>query len=294
MARSDDEMAAAVADTVKALLDALVAGDAEAVSEQLSPDSFLTVGVELFGLDALSVPLGFAATPHHIALAGIQSGEGAAIAELRGLDQEEREVAVATLFLSQGAEGGWSVDDIWPVPADSDLQAMTIAEPTSLFYTGELQLPLLEGAVLDPVERALVPGLQEGGFGMHLIERGVHLWRTYRATAAPDMADPGSWAAGTHLAVALLDGRDPDPVEVAAAYAAPMGVAVERFTALMALVSAEAGVAEEQAAPASPIVTPRGPQLLDASGRPIGPGTRQSPDGPAAGRGPSGLILPGR
>ena len=47
--------------------------------------------------------------------------------------------------------------------------------------------------------------------GLHVIERGVHLWRTFRAEAPEDLGDAAGWAAGLSLAIDLLDGREPDP-----------------------------------------------------------------------------------
>jgi hypothetical protein len=290
MSMSDDELVGRITDTVKALLETLLSNDAEAIATYLVPNSFIDIGRQLFGLDALSVPMGFAVGPHHIGLTAVQAGDGLAVVELRGRNEQEEDVSVCSVFLSQ-EPAGWRVEDIWPAPAEADFDATAIAEPTALFYTGDLQLALVENADLDPVEARLVPGLQHAAFGLHLIERGVHLWRTYRGVEQPDLTDASGWAAGVQLAVELLAGHEPDPAAVAAQYRVLAETAVARFSELITLLSAEGDAEGQAGAVEPPIVTPSA-QILDSSGRPISSGRRPSNDGMRPGEGPGGLILP--
>lgn len=280
---SDDAAVQEIMDQVKSLLDSVMHDDPAASGAHLAQGSFVAIGLDLFGTDALRVPMGFAAEPQYLGLTSIQVGEGLAVAELRGRNASDEEVSVCSLFLS-GNAGGWQVEDLWPVQADGDLQVEAIAEPTRLFYSGDLQLALRDDARLDPVERQLVPGMQGTGMGLHLLERGVHLWRSYREAVAPDEGEPAAWAAGLHLAMELLDGTEPDIDAVAAQYNVPGESAIERFTAVMNQLSAEGEAGTQESAPPPP-PPPSSLQILDSSGRPI-------PRGGRGDQGGSGIILP--
>ena len=265
MAMADDALIARIVERVRSLLDALLAADEVAAAAALLPGSFIHVGMDLFGIDALSVALGLAAEPHHIGITALQAGDDLAVAELRGRNDADEDTSVCSMFLTPEA-GEWLVADIWPVAADSDLDPESIPEPTGLFYTGELQLPLREGAAQDPVEALLLPQVQQDGAGLHVIERGVHLWRTFRAEAPKDLGDAAGWAAGLSMAIDLLDGREPDPDTTAARFGTLPEAALTRFTTLLSLLEPPG---EELPPEPSPIITP-GSTLLDASGRPIG------------------------
>jgi hypothetical protein len=278
----DDAVVQEIMDQVKSLLDSVMHDDPITSATRLAPGSFVAIGLDLFGTDALRVPMGFAAEPQYLGLTAIQVGEGLAVAELRGRNANEEEVSVCSLFLTSNADG-WQVEDLWPVPADGDLQVEAIADPTRLFYSGDLQLALRDEASLDTVERQLVPSMQETGMGLHLLERAVHLWRSFKGAVAPDEGDPAAWAAGLHLAMELLDGNEPDVDAVAARYHVLGEAAIDRFTAVMNQLSAE-GEAEPQQNASPPPPPPSGLQILDSSGRPIPRGGRSDQGG--------GIILP--
>ena len=276
MTMPDDVTARQIMDTVQVLLAALVQDEADTVGSSLVPGGFIDVGRQIFGLDAVSVPLGFAAGPHHLSLTTMQAGDHAAVVELQGRDQEENQLTSSSVFLTRTGDG-WQVEDIWPVAVGEDLEIERIPEPTGLFYAGDLQLEPLESASLDPVEARLVPGLQEAGIGLHLIERSIHLWRTYSEAAEPDLGDPAAWAAALHLVLLLLEEQEPDPELVVGFYGATESAAVERLSALLALLNASSGEEEEQYMEAPPpIITPSS-QILDSTGRPINSGRRDTP-----------------
>lgn len=280
MAMADDARIAQIVERVRSLLDALLTADEQAAAAALLPGSFIKVGMDLFGIDALSVALGLAAEPHHIGITALQAGDDLAVAELRGRNEADEDVSICSMFLTPEA-GEWLVADIWPVSADSDLDPESIPEPTGQFYTGDMQLPLREGAAQDQVEALLLPQVQQEGAGLHVIERGIHLWRSFRAEAPGDLGDAAGWAAGLSLAIDLLDGREPDPTSTAARFGTLPEAALTRFTTLLSLL--EPPEEEELPRAQSPILTP-GSTLLDASGRPIGP-SRQAGGG-------GGLIIP--
>lgn len=277
----EDALVRQIMETVAAVLDAVLRDDRAVVAAHLAPESLLGVGLDLFGMDALAVPLGLAGRPQSMGLTSVQASDDMAVAEVSGRDAQDQNTSIASVFLNRSA-GVWQVGDIWPVPADSDLDLDQIAEPTVLFYTGQLQLTPVADAHMDDVEALLLPALQEDGLGLHLIERAVHLWRLFRAGNGASSAPPAAWAAALHFTVLAMDEQDPDPGPIAARYGVPTESVVERF---MQLISNLGFAPEGDTAPAPP---PRPSGLVDLSGRPISSG-RPGEDRPPRG----GIILPG-
>jgi hypothetical protein len=284
MATPEEEaLARQITETVASLLDGVLRDDKGAVAAHLAPEGLIGVGLTLFGMDALAVPLGLANRPHALGLTSVQASEGLAVAEVAGRDVNDRDTSICTIYLAQ-AGADWQVADIWPVPADYDLDIEGIAEPTVLFYTGQLQLTLAPDAELDDVEAVLVPALQRSGLGLHLIERGVHLWRLFKAAEAPPAAAPTVWAAALQFAVMAMDNQDPDPELVAAQYGVPPELVVERFMQLVT----QMGFSPEGATSEQPQPPPAASGLVDLSGRPL------SSDRPGENRhSRGGIILPG-
>jgi hypothetical protein len=275
----EEALVGPIVDTVTALLEGVLQEDAGAVARKLSAESVKRVGLSLFGLDAVSIPMGLAAKPHQMGLSAVEVAEGVAVVEVRGRDADDHDVSVCSVILgNQGME--WKVDDIWPVPADTDFSIDAVLEPTVLFYNGQLQLEVANPENLDAVEVALVAGLQANRLGLHVIEQGVRLWRTFSGGLEPP-EDARGWAAGVHLAVLALDEASPDPDTVAAHYGVPVEILVSCFMEIAARLGFE--MEEQQRQP----VVERPSGLLDVSGRPISPSSGSGP-----GR-PSGIILPG-
>jgi hypothetical protein len=275
----EEALVGPIVDTVTALLEGVLQEDAGAVARKLSAESVKRVGLSLFGLDAVSIPMGLAAKPHQMGLSAVEVAEGVAVVEVRGRDADDRDVSVCSVILgNQGME--WKVDDIWPVPADTDFSVDAVLEPTVLFYNGQLQLEVVSPENLDAVEVALVAGLQSSALGLHVIEQGVRLWRAFSGGHEPP-EDARGWAAGVHLAVLALDDASPDPDEVASHYGVPVEVLVACFMEIAARLGFE--MEEQQQPPA--VERPSG--LLDVTGRPISPS-----GGSGSGR-PGGIILPG-
>jgi hypothetical protein len=275
----EEALVGPIVDTVTALLEGVLQEDAGAVARKLSAESLKRVGLSLFGLDAVSIPMGLAAKPHQMGLSAVEVADGVAVVEVRGRDADERDVSVCSVILgNQGME--WKVDDIWPVPADTDFSVDAVLEPTVLFYNGQLQLEVANPDNLDAVEAVLVAGLQSSGLGLHTIEQGVRLWRAFSGGSEPP-EDATGWAAGAHLAALALDDASPDPDAVAAHYGVPLDLLVACFMEIASKLGFEMG--EETSPPA--VERPSG--LVDLSGRPISPS-----GGPGPGR-PSGIILPG-
>jgi hypothetical protein len=277
---TDDPRVAPIVDAVTGLLTNVMNNNAAALARILVPDGLLSVGLSLFGLDAVAVPLGLAARPHSLGLTSIQIGEGMALAEVRGRDEHEAEVSVASVLLT-GQHGAWLIEDILPVAAEGEFEVEGILDPTSAFYSGEMQLELLEDAAIDDVETVLIATLQGSSAGLHLQEQGVRLWRAYKEGNEPDeQAPPAGWAGGIHLALFSLNGSEPDLEPIAELYN------VEPEQVAYCFVQLAAGLGFDQGDDQQDEPAPGGSGLLDASGRPLN--SRGSQDG----RTESGIFLP--
>jgi hypothetical protein len=278
----EDPRVAPIVSVVTALLDDVMNNNAASLVQKLVPDGLLSIGLSLFGLNAVAVPLGLAARPQYLGLTTIQVGEGLAIAEVRGRAQDETEVSVASVLLAEEA-GTWTVEDIWPVPAEGDFDVDAILDPTSAFYTGEMQLELSPDAEVDDVESVLIAALQSATVGLHLQEQGVRLWRAFlESNERDERFPPEAWAGGVHLALFSMDGSEPDLEPIAELYEVQPELVAYCFIQLATgLGFAQADESDDSDEPA------QGESgLLDASGRPIN--SRASKDG----RTDSGIFLP--
>ncbi|MDB5057596.1 MAG: hypothetical protein JWO59_1068 [Chloroflexi bacterium] len=274
----EEALVGPIVDTVTSLLEGVLHDDAEAVAQQFAPDSLKRVGLSLFGLDAIGIPMGLAAKPHQLGLAAVEVGDGVAVVELRGRDSDEQDVSVCSVILGNNGTD-WRIEDLWPVPADCDFTVESVLEPTVLFYNGQLQLELMNPERLGAVETQLVAGLQANGLGLHLLEQGVRIWRIF----SEDMEEPvdaAAWAAGVHLAVLALDDAGPDPNTLAEHYGVPVNTVVSSFMEIAGRLGFEM---QDDAQPAE---APRPSGLVDLSGKPI------PPSGGTDLGGSGGIILP--
>lgn len=64
-----------------------------------------------------------------------------------------------------------------------------------VLYAGLLQLPLQNISKLDAVEKLLLFGMQQRGFGLMAQIYGRRLWRDLLTLAQQDLTDPAAWAA---------------------------------------------------------------------------------------------------
>lgn len=277
---AEDPRVSPIVDAVTTLLTNVMNNNAADLAQTLVPDGLLSVGLSLFDLDAVAVPLGLAAHPQSLGLTSIQVGEGIAVAEVRGRGDNEAEVSVASVLLAD-QEGTWLIEDIWPVAADGDFDVEAILDPTSAFYSGEMQLELSEEAEIDDVESVLIATLQGASAGLHLQEQGVRLWRAFKENnVRDDQFPPEAWAGGVHLALFSMDGSEPDLEPIAELYNVQPDIVAYCFIQLAT------GLGFDQAEDPSDEPVQDGPGLLDASGRPLN--SRAAQDG----RTESGIFLP--
>jgi hypothetical protein len=273
----EEALVGPIVDIVTSFLDAVLKDDETSVAQRLTSESLKRIGLSVFGLDAISIPMGLAAKPHQLGLTSVEVGDGVALVEIRGRSAAGDDASVCTVILASEM-GDWRVEDIWPVPADCDFTVDSVLEPTVMFYNGQAQLSISQSAELDFVERVLIPALQADGLGLHMIEQGVKIWRAF-SEGHPVEGEAQAWAAGVHLAVLALVDADPDPGDLALRYAVPEEVVAACFMQIANRLGFDR-LDEEEA----PVERPSG--LIDLAGRPIPPS-----GGADRGRG-GGIILP--
>lgn len=272
--RQEEALIEPIVGPVSALIDAVLHDDAPAVLQLLSEKSLKREGMALFGISAIGIPLGLAASPEQVGLSMAEVGEEMAVAEVRGRNEGGDDVSVSTVVLTS-ENGDWKVDDIWPVPVDLDFTVDVILEPTVMFYNGEAQLEVQQPEKLESVDRLLIGAMQADGLGLHLLEHGLRFWRTLHEENAI-VGDVKSWAAAVHMAVLVLEGVEPDLAALSATY----GVSEQALTARFFEIARKLGFQGGDAPPPAPVQQPSG--LVDPYGRPLS-GDRGSS---------SGIILP--
>jgi hypothetical protein len=97
-------------------------------------------------------------------------------------------------------------------------------------YAGLLQLPLRPEAMVDPVEEALLPGLQARQFGLLPLIYGRRLWRDFKAAQGDVLSDgrPGAWAAAVEAIVGEQSNRGETQAAVGRHYRALLGAVSAR------------------------------------------------------------------
>jgi hypothetical protein len=275
--RPEEALAQPVVAPVTEMIDAVVQDDLPAVLDLLSEKSLKREGLSLFGMSAMGIPLGLAASPRQLGLSMAEIGDDVAVAEVRGRNEQGDDVSVSTVVLAS-ERGAWKVDDIWPVPADLDFTVDVILEPTVMFYNGEAQLEIQHADELDPTDRLLVSGLQADGLGLHLLEHGLRFWHSLRDDGGVS-GDMEVWAAAVHMCVLALDGIEPDPDALSKAYGVPTTDITDRFIDIARRLGLSG---EEPQQPVQPVQKPSG--LVDPYGRPLPPSGGSTTA--------SGIILP--
>ena len=134
-------------------------------------------------------------------------------------------VDLVSVRLTQ-VDDSWHIVDINPAGLDAPLSSARARaalvtsqileekvepEPWLLplaLYSGMMQIQLAETAVRDAVEKLLLPGLQERGYGLISIVLGRRLWRDFVEVAAPPLNKPAVWAAAAEYLIAQQEKRE--------------------------------------------------------------------------------------
>lgn len=238
---------------VEQLIAATVAEDPQTLRAHLLPGGQADDALDLFGFVVFDILLKTVLGRERLGLVrAIEADEGRAVfieyawpdpAAGRGYTA----VDVVAVRLER-ADGGWRVTEINPASADlplNTLRATSILAGTQVMsdegklpsepwvlpvalYAGLLQLPLRPEAMADPVEAALLPGLQARGFGLLPLIYGRRLWRDFRAAARPDLDRPAVWAAAVEFILSEHSNRGETQAAVGRQYRAPLGGVASR------------------------------------------------------------------
>jgi hypothetical protein len=240
---------------VERLIDATVAEDPQTIRQLLHPGGQAADALDLFGYVIFDVLLKTVLGRERLGLTrAIEGGDGESVfIEYAWPDPESPShsytaVDVVAVRLARAGEG-WLVAEINPASADLPLNSLAAAsilagtqvmsdegklpsEPWILpvaLYAGLLQLPLRPEAMVDPVEAALLPGLQARQFGFRPLIYGRRLWRDFRTAAAPDVADrPGAWAAAVEVVLGEQTNRGETQAAVGRHYKASLAAVSAR------------------------------------------------------------------
>lgn len=240
---------------VERLIAATMAEDAQTIQQLLLPDGLAADACDLFGFVVFDILLKTILGRERLGLTRAIEGDGGrsvfieyAWPDPESPDRSFTAVDVVAVRLEQGANG-WLVAEINPANADlslntlragvilSNAQAMNEdgalpSEPWILpvaLYAGLLQLPLQPGTAADPVEAALLPGLQARQFGFLSLIFGRRLWRDFVAAANPDRADRSeAWAAAVEVLLGEQANRGETQAAVGRHYHTSLGAVASR------------------------------------------------------------------
>lgn len=155
---------------------------------------------------------------------------------------------VVTVSLTQ-LEGRWLIDRINPSTIDLPLTGARarglIATGQSLsddgkvpgeswilpfaLYGGLLKMKLRPEALADPVEKLLIPGMQERTYGAMALVNGRALWRNFKTSSKPKLDKPAAWAAAVEFIMSELELRNLTQAAVAKNHQIPLSVMVPRM-----------------------------------------------------------------
>lgn len=239
---------------VERLISATLAEDPQAIQQQLLPGEQAAEALDLFGFVVFDILLKTVLGRERLGLTrAIEANEGQSVfIEYAWPDPESGSrsytaVDVVSVRLSRQADD-WLVAEINPAAIDLPLNgprarsvlagAQALSQdgagqapwvlPFTL-YAGLLQLPIETAAMADAVEMLLLPGMQQRGFGLLSLIHGRRLWRDYRALAAPQLDEAGTWAAAVEFIIGEQTRRLETQAAVGKPYRASLGALSRRI-----------------------------------------------------------------
>jgi hypothetical protein len=96
---------------------------------------------------------------------------------------------------------GQSLSEDGKVPGESWILPFAL-------YGGLLKMKLRPEALLDPVEKLLIPGMQERSYGAMALVNGRSLWRDFKSANKPNLDRPSAWAAAVEFIMSELELRN--------------------------------------------------------------------------------------
>jgi hypothetical protein len=117
---------------------------------------------------------------------------------------------------------GQSLSEDGKVPGESWILPFAL-------YGGLLKMKLRPEALADPVEKLLIPGMQERSYGAMALVNGRSLWRDFKAANKPKLDKPAAWAAAVEFIMSELELRNLSQAAVAKNHQTPLITMVPRM-----------------------------------------------------------------
>lgn len=218
---------------VEALIEATLAENPAAIQTHLLTDGEAAAALALFGTPVFDILLKTVLGRSRLGLTRAVETENGRFVHVEyawpdpaSTDRSYTAADVVTVTLAQTG-AAWQIVTINPAGVDlplTSVRATAVLASTQAFngegrlpsepwilpfalYGGQLQLALKAEGMADDVERALLPGMQDRGFGFVPLLGAPQLWRDYFAAARPDRDPPGAWAAAVEFLMSDLVGR---------------------------------------------------------------------------------------
>ncbi len=240
---------------VERLVEATVAEDDRAARRVLHPGRQAAEMLDLFGVLVLDVLLKTVMGRQQMGLLrAIEAEQGRAVyIEFAWLDLAAGEKRYSTVDVVavrlEPYRKEWRVGEINPAGVESPMtevraQEILLADPALLgqdgapaepwilpvaLLGGALQLPLRQEALIDPVERVLMLGLQRRAFGLISMVGARRLWRDFVRKGEPALDGPEAWAAAVETIMGEQALRQVTQASVGGNYHIGLGVLLPRL-----------------------------------------------------------------
>jgi hypothetical protein len=245
----------AVWPVVENLIEATLAEDAATMRTLLTPDGQAAAMLDLFDVYVYDILLKTVLGREQLGVSRAVETENGRFIHIEyawpepGSEQNSFTANdVVTVSLTQ-LEGRWLIDSINPSSIDLPLTGARargiIATGQSLsddgkvpgeswilpfaLYGGLLKMKLRPEALADPVEKLLIPGMQERTYGAMALVNGRTLWRHFNAANKPKLDKPAAWAAAVEFIMSELELRNLTQAAVAKNHQIPLSIMVPRM-----------------------------------------------------------------
>lgn len=240
---------------VEKLIEAALAEDAATMHTLLTPDGQAATMLDLFDVYVFDILLKTVLGREQLGVTRAVETENGRFVHIEyawpepGSEQNSYTANdVVTVTLTQ-VDGEWRIDNVNPSTIDLPLTGGRargiIATGQSLsdegklpgeswilpfaLYGGLLKMKLRPGALADPVEELLIPGMQERSYGAMALVNGRSLWRDFQAANQPKLDNPAAWAAAVEFIMNELELRNLTQAAVARHYQTQLSQMVPRL-----------------------------------------------------------------
>jgi hypothetical protein len=215
------------------LLASVTADDLDALTRLLVPGGPAQVAVELFGPDAVALPIGLHIPGEVVHGRQVRLGEREAELELvRPVPAAEPREHCCTLTLRH-YRGRWRLWSLLPVPLDKSLfDDLVFDSLLADLLDGAEQLDLEPEGPRDEVESLVLASMRARGFNFLEQTNAVRIWRDFVKKARLLLDRPRTWAAAVEYVIVLMEFRKGSQGEVGGYYGVSAGTVAARYKAI--------------------------------------------------------------